>query len=117
MVEVTAAIKRKAEDNSAEPPFRILRTELAALPLEVLFRRVRRKNLPPNPTTMCDLKDVPKNYQRTLTGEKFLIFDSRPADGSEDEDDADEEEGAADEEAASAPAARQRPPQTLVFAT
>ncbi|KAF0707174.1 MULE domain-containing protein [Aphis craccivora] len=40
------------------------------------MRQVRRKNLPPNPKTLFDLGTLPDQYQKTLTGEKFLIYDS-----------------------------------------
>jgi len=35
-----------------------------------------RKNLPPNPKTLSDLGTLPDQYQKTFTGEKFLIYDS-----------------------------------------
>jgi len=35
-----------------------------------------RKNLPPNPKTLFDLGTLPNQYQKILTGETFLIYDS-----------------------------------------
>lgn len=76
----------------------MLQTELAAVPLEVLsqlpeweslkktIRPVRRKYLSSNSTSLAALKNFPERYERTLTGEKFLIFNSRPEDFSDDED-------------------------------
>ena len=67
-------------------------SELAALPPEMLsqllerkslkktIRRIGRKNLPPNLKSIDDLRDVPELNQHSLTGEKFLLFDSRPKD-------------------------------------
>jgi len=46
----------------------------------------RRIDLPPNPKTLPDLRAVPIRYQRTLTEEKFLLFDSAGKDFDEEED-------------------------------
>ena len=103
-LEITNSLKRKAAENPAEPPSRILRTDLAAVPPEVLsllpereslrkaMRRIRRKNLPPNPRTLLELRTLPDKYQRTLTEEKFLLMDSRPDSDSEHESDEEDEE-------------------------
>ena len=61
------------------------------------------------------LRDVLDKYERTLTGEKFLLFDSRPETTSEDEEEVEEEEE--QDEGAAAAAPRRRSPRTLVFAT
>ncbi|KAE9523275.1 hypothetical protein AGLY_016223 [Aphis glycines] len=82
------SLKRKAEDQPQLPPAQILRTEMAGLSDGVLsqlpnrdnlkksMRKVRRKNLPPNPKTLNDFGTLPDRYQKTLTGEHFLIYDS-----------------------------------------
>lgn len=41
------------------------------------LRRIRRKNLPPNPKALSELDELPARFQRTLADENFLIFDSR----------------------------------------
>ncbi|KAF7996064.1 hypothetical protein HCN44_009849 [Aphidius gifuensis] len=93
----TYKLKRKAEEHPEQPPAQILRTELAGLSEGVLsqlpereslkkcMRRARRRYLPPNPTTLTELTDLPDKYQKTLSGETFLIYDSLHDDIDEDE--------------------------------
>lgn len=113
---VVQKLKRKAADHPEQPPAMMLRTELAAVPMEVLsqlpqrealskmVRRTRRQNLPPNPKSLNELHMLPDQYQRTLQGQRFLMYDSREEYEDEDEElHADEQ----DEEAA----------RVLVFAT
>lgn len=100
---VTQTLKRKAREHPELPPAHLLRTELQTVPTGVLsqlpeqealkkaMRRERRKNLPPNPKKLSDLGELPDQYQRTLQGERFLIWDSGHDDES-DEDDYEEEE-------------------------
>ncbi|KAJ8680978.1 hypothetical protein QAD02_016765 [Eretmocerus hayati] len=45
------------------------------------MRRVRRRDLPRNPTPLSDFDDLPDQYTRTLAGENFLIHDSGAGDG------------------------------------
>ncbi|KAL4135333.1 hypothetical protein QTP88_006948 [Uroleucon formosanum] len=40
------------------------------------------ENLPPNPKTLSNLGTLPVRYQKTLTGEHFLIYDSPDGDDS-----------------------------------
>lgn len=114
--KITSRIKRKAAAHPEVPPAQILRVELAGVSDGVLsqlperealkkqVRRERRKDLPPNPRSLSELQELPDLYQKTLQGEKFLIFDSRVAeDEDEDEDVQRDEETAAD--------------RTLVFGT
>ena len=44
--------------------------------LKKAIKRYRCKNCPPNPTSLDDLGDIPDTSQKTITGDKFLIFDS-----------------------------------------
>lgn len=85
-------MKRKAEEYPDRPPSLILRTELAGrsegvisrLPerenLRKAMRRARRRNLPPNPTTLQELGEIPERFENTVTGDRFLIYDSRNED-------------------------------------
>ena len=38
--------------------------------------RHRRRHLPPNPKSLNDLEEIAERYRATLTGERFLLFDS-----------------------------------------
>lgn len=92
---VKCRLKRTAEEHPELPPAQILRTELPSTSAGVLsqlperenlkkaMRRQRRQNLPPNPKSLAELSDLPERFQKTLIGEKFLIYDSRD---SEDDD-------------------------------
>ena len=82
-------MKLEAEVHPERPPSGILRDEMQGLSQRVLarlperenmkraIRKARRRNLPPNPRTLAELQEVPERFQNTLTGEKFLIFDTR----------------------------------------
>lgn len=86
--KITVSLKRKARQNPELPPAVILRNELPNVPQAVLsqmasqpnltksMRRERRRDLPANPTSLEDLGEIPDRYKNSLTGEKFLIFDS-----------------------------------------
>lgn len=54
---------------------------LAQLPerenLKKSIRRERNKNAPSNPKSLADLDDLPETYQRTVTGDNFLLYDSK----------------------------------------
>ena len=97
-VTVKANLKKVATEHPQVPPAQILRTHLSHVPSEILvelpegenlkkaIRRVRRKDLPPNPKSLQDLEEIPERFQKT-TGEapeQFLLFDSK-YDGEEDE--------------------------------
>lgn len=45
--------------------------------LKKSMRRVRRRELPPNPTSLSDLNEIPERYTKTLAGESFLLYDSK----------------------------------------
>lgn len=89
---ITATIKRKASDSTAEPPARLLRVELQGASAEVLsqlpaqpallrtMRRARSKHAPPNPRKLSKMRDIPDEYKRTVLGERFLLFDNGPPD-------------------------------------
>lgn len=86
-------LKRKAEEHPEQPPRQLIRNELLGVPSGVLsqlplrealrktVRRVRTKNLPPNPRSMTDLQDLPAEYKRTLQDEPFLLHDNRGTPG------------------------------------
>jgi len=119
---LTRTLKRKAVDNPAEPPARLLRTELqgatsdilSQLPTQpALLRTIRRtwaKNVPVLPRKLSKLRAIPDGYQQMVLGEWFLFFDSGPPDEEEDESDEEVEEAGVQEEAP-------EPPQTIIFAT
>lgn len=83
------SLKRRAEEHPEEPPAQILRHQLHNVPSGVLsqlperenlkqsIRRIRKKNLPPNPRALSELGELPDLYKRTLTNENFLIYDSK----------------------------------------
>ncbi len=41
------------------------------------IRHTRHRNMPANPRTLEEMEDISDQYQRTLQGERFLMFDSR----------------------------------------
>lgn len=51
------------------------------------IRKIRQKHLPPNPSSLADLGELPENFTKTATGDKFLIYDSN------NDDEAEENEG------------------------
>ena len=83
--KITTTLKRKAADHPEISPAQLLRTELEGVscavlsqlserePLKKQMRRERRKDLPSNPRSLPELKELPDAYQKTLQGEKFLI--------------------------------------------
>ncbi|XP_043473262.1 uncharacterized protein LOC122505604 [Leptopilina heterotoma] len=93
---VKARLKRRAEDHPEQPPAQILRSEFPQLSEGVIsqlpdrenikkaMRRRRQANLPPNPTTLEQLQEIPDRYRKTIVGETFLIYDS--IESSEDRD-------------------------------
>ena len=83
-----ARVKAAAAENWDRPPSEILRivhdadeAVQARLPtLENLKKTIQRegkKVLPPNPTHIDDLMEIPDILQRTATGDNFLLCDSR----------------------------------------
>lgn len=44
--------------------------------LKKSMRTIRRRNLPPNPRSIDELQEVPESFRNTLTGDRFLIWDS-----------------------------------------
>ena len=88
VTKVKSRIKRKAT-TTLETPQQILGTELrnisegaaASLPgISTLRRNIRkvRENFdtPPNPATREEIPELPEQYQLTVNGEQFMIFDS-----------------------------------------
>ncbi|KAK7604826.1 hypothetical protein V9T40_006012 [Parthenolecanium corni] len=77
-------VKQKAEAHPEQPPGQFLREELTGVPEAVLsqlperellrktIQKERRKNLPPNPISLAQLRE----FQETLQGERFLLYDS-----------------------------------------
>lgn len=86
---IKTSLKRKAEECPDRPPSAIVRAELEGLESNVLsmlperenlkktIRRTRRKHLPTNPKSVNELEDIPDRFQKTLTGDQFLLYDSR----------------------------------------
>lgn len=82
-------LKQTQMQNPERPPSQILRNWLprtssgviAHLPerrnLTKSMRRARRGCLPANPKSLEELEDIPESYQTTLTGDRFLLYDSR----------------------------------------
>lgn len=82
-------IKHQAEKQPERPPTAIVRDEMRDLSARVIsrlperenmkrsVRTARRKHLPTNPKSLSDLNELPERFVNTLTGERFLIFDSR----------------------------------------
>lgn len=83
-----ANLNSQMEDRPEATPAQLLRDELpkvdpgvlTRLPsresLKTQMRRVRRKNMPANPTSLLDLHEIPDRFKETLTKEKFLFYDS-----------------------------------------
>lgn len=81
-------LKQEAEDNPTKGPNQILRDAMRSLPAAVVahlpdrpalkksIRHIRRKNTPPNPRTIDELHELPAQYQQTLSGDRFLLWDS-----------------------------------------
>lgn len=81
-------LKRKATIDPEEPPAGMLRNQLTGVHARVIcqlperenwkkaIRRVRRQHLPPNPTSLLELGELPEEFKNTLTGDRFLIYDS-----------------------------------------
>ncbi|XP_051162212.1 uncharacterized protein LOC127282157 [Leptopilina boulardi] len=86
---VKVNLKRRAEEQPECPPAQILRDNLGNLSAAILaklperenlkksMRRERRRQLPPNPKTLEDVIELPEFYRKTLSNERFLIYDSR----------------------------------------
>ena len=80
-------MKRKATADAQEPPAGMLRTQLSGVHARVISqlperknlkktrRRQRRRYLPPNPTSLVELNEIPDEFTKTVTGDKFLIYD------------------------------------------
>ena len=102
--KLIAAVKRKARDHPEQPPAQLLRRELQGIESGVLsqlpaqpalvrtLQRLRRKELPGNPTKLSAFGEIPARYQNTLLGERFLLYDSGPEDISDEKSLSDEEE-------------------------
>jgi len=86
--EVKATLQRTATENPELPPAQILRMKLRRVPIGVLaelperenlkksLRRIRQKDLPPNPKSLKELGTVPEQYQKTKLREQILKYDS-----------------------------------------
>ncbi|XP_051171104.1 uncharacterized protein LOC127287979 [Leptopilina boulardi] len=73
------AIKRHAEVHPEVPPAQIIRRELAGVSSGILSQlterenlkksmcRQRQRNMPPNPTSMDDLEEIPERFRTTLS--------------------------------------------------
>lgn len=84
-------LKDKALSEGARPPTAIIRDMLEQVPPSVIshlpdrtnlkktIRTARRANLPRNPTNLNELVELPEEFQKTLTGDRFLLWDSNDA--------------------------------------
>lgn len=53
------------------------------------INRTRQAVLPPNPKSLQELEDIPDEFQRTLNGDQFLLWDSM--DDADDDNDVDDD--------------------------
>ncbi len=75
--------EKKRRKHHEQPPAQLVRNELADvlshLPereaMQQSIRRTCRRNMPTNLRMLEELEDIPDQYQRTLQGERFLMFD------------------------------------------
>lgn len=86
-LKVIADMKDEAATRPEAPPALLLR-KLTELPPEVLSQlpnrlnlrkmmvRRRLKDLPHNPVSLSELKEIPDKYRFTASGEMFLLYDS-----------------------------------------
>ena len=85
-------IKRNAEEHLEQRPAQLLRTELQGTvrprKFQVNYRSKRPSSehsneyveeiyMPANPKFLNDLLDIPDMYRNMLSGEQFLLYDSR----------------------------------------
>ena len=86
-LRIMGNMKRQAAEQVGRPLTAIMRqaTEAitsvqARLPAAENIRKSllyeRAKDLPPNPTTIDELQELPDRFKRKLVGENFLIYDS-----------------------------------------
>lgn len=81
-------LKEEAKNNPAKGPTQILRDVMRNVPdgvvahlpdrpsLKKSMRHARRGNLPPNPRNLAELGALPEKFQQTLSGDRFLLWDS-----------------------------------------
>ena len=91
IAKVKSSIRNQAE-TSREPPQNIVANELATISaaaaailprishLKRTIRNQRKEDQPINPIARAAIPVLPMQYQETLNGERFLLFDSGPGD-------------------------------------
>ena len=82
-------LNQEKVNNPGKYPSTILRDELPRVPSGVIAHLPERHNLirsmrqgrkasqPLAPNSLQDLQEVPEVYRRTITGDRFLLYDSR----------------------------------------
>lgn len=82
-------LKQEGENHPERPPSRLVQDGLRNVPQRVIaklperdnlkrsIRKAKRRVLPPNPVTLNNLEDLPLKFKSTLTGDRFLIYDSK----------------------------------------
>lgn len=93
--KVLSGVKRRATDHPEAPPAQIIRAlndlppgVFAELPdrenVKKTIRRQRLTEMPSNPTTIQDLREIPHKFTVTLQHQPFLIYDSLQDDDCND---------------------------------
>ena len=87
--QVKFDLKQQALDMPEKGPSGIVRDTLGQIEAGVIahlppkinlcrsLRTAKRKNLPPNPKNIDQLEEVPEAFRKTLTGDRFLMWDFR----------------------------------------
>ncbi|KAK3909666.1 FLYWCH-type zinc finger-containing protein 1 [Frankliniella fusca] len=113
--KIVKRMKQVAVNHPEKQPSVIIRDGLADVDEGVLsqmpqrpalrrtLNRKRQSDLPRNPKSLAEIRDLPDEYCMTSSGEQFLLYDSRDSESS-DTDDEDEEE-------------QEPPDRVMVFAT
>ncbi|KAK3913903.1 FLYWCH-type zinc finger-containing protein 1 [Frankliniella fusca] len=102
--EIMNEIKASSVQQPEAPPVQITSNKLQRIPQVVLAKlpneaaikrtinRTRQASLPPNPKTLRDLPELPREFTLTLMGDVFLLWDSLDDDDDDDDDDEEAEE-------------------------
>ncbi|KAK3932645.1 FLYWCH-type zinc finger-containing protein 1 [Frankliniella fusca] len=96
--EIMNEIKASSVQQPEAPPVQITSNKLQRIPQAVLAKlpneaaikrtinRTRQASLPPNPKTLRDLPELPREFTLTLMGDVFLLWDSLDDDDDDDEE-------------------------------
>ena len=86
-LKTLCSMRREATEHPEAPPARIMRSlqeappaVLARLPdrenIKKQIQRERLRELPTNPRSINEMREIPDKYQKTLVGDNFLLYDS-----------------------------------------